>query len=116
MVEYTLEHVGINCQNADEAIRNAKLFEAMFGLTVKVGNSSVFAGPIVELNKAPGRGTNGHIALGTPDVAAAVEDLTARGFTVDPASAKYTPDGTMNVIYLTDEICGFAIHLKKTSK
>ena len=113
MVEYTLAHVGINCENEEEAIRNAKLFEALFGLTVKVGNSSVFAGTAVELNKKPGRGKHGHIAIGTPDVAAAVADLEARGFTVDPSTAKYKPDGTLNAIYITEEICGFAVHLMR---
>ena len=116
MVEYTLAHIGINCENAEEAMKGAKMFEALFGLTVKEGNSSIFAGTAVELNKKPGRGQHGHIAIGTPDVAAAVADLTERGFTVDPESAKYKPDGTLNAIYLADEICGFAVHLMRTSK
>lgn len=71
MIEYTLAHVGINCVNAEEAHKGAVLFEAMFGLTAKEGNSSVFAGKAVELMKAPYLGKNGHIAIGTPDVAAA---------------------------------------------
>ena len=25
--------------------------------------------------------------------------------------AKYKPDGTLNAIYLLDEVCGFAVHL-----
>ena len=111
MCEYFIAHVGINCENEEEAIRNAKLFEALFGLTVKVGNSSVFAGTAVELNKKPGRGKHGHIAIGTPDVAAAVADLESRGFTFIPESARYKADGTLNAIYITDEICGFAVHL-----
>lgn len=116
MVEYTLAHIGINCDSSEEALKNAALFEALFGLKVKEGNSSVFAGTAVELNKAPGRGKHGHIAIGTPDVAEAVADLTERGFHVDPASAKLRPDGTLNAIYLSDEICGFAVHLMRTSK
>lgn len=52
MIEYTLAHVGINCVNAEEAHKGAVLFEAMFGLTAKEGNSSVFAGKAVELMKA----------------------------------------------------------------
>ena len=97
MISYTLAHVGINCANAEQARKGAALFEAMFGLTMKEGNSSVFAGKAVELMKSPYLGANGHIAIGTPDVAAAV--------------AKYKADGTLNAIYLADEICGFAVHL-----
>ena len=116
MVEFTLAHIGVNCENTEEALQAAKLFEALFGLTVKEGNSSVFAGTAVELNKKPGRGKHGHFAIGTPDVAAAVADLEARGFAVLPESAKYKPDGTLNAIYLADEICGFAIHLMRNQK
>ena len=116
MAEYTLVHVGINCENSEEALKNAALFEALFGLKVKEGNTSVFAGTAVELNKAPGRGKHGHIGIGTPDVEEAMAELTAKGFRFDPASAKRRPDGTLNAIYLSDEICGFAVHLMRTSK
>ncbi len=111
MCEYYIAHVGVNCENEEEALKGAKMFEALFGLTAKNGNSSVFAGTAVEFNKKPGRGRNGHIAIGTPDVAAAVADLEARGFTFIPESARYKPDGTLNAIYITEEICGFAVHL-----
>ena len=111
MVEFTLAHVGINCANSDEAKRGAAMFEAMFGLTAREGNSSVFAGKAVELMKTPYLGKNGHIAIGTSDVAAAVADLTERGFAFNMESAKYKADGTLNEIYLADEICGFAVHL-----
>ena len=111
MIEYTLAHMGINCANAEEARKGAALLEALFGLTVREGNSSVFAGKDVELMKSPYLGKNGHIAIGTPDVAAAVEELKSRGFAFNMESAKYKADGTLNAIYLADEICGFAVHL-----
>lgn len=41
MISYTLAHVGINCANAEEARKGGVLFEAMFGLTAKEGNSSI---------------------------------------------------------------------------
>ena len=72
MIEYTFAHMGINCANAEEARKGAALLEALFGLTVREGNSSVFAGKDVELMKSPYLGKNGHIAIGTPNVAAAV--------------------------------------------
>lgn len=56
-------------------------------------------------------GKNGHIAIGTPDVAAAKAELETRGIVFNDATAKYKADGTLNAIYLSDEICGFAIHL-----
>ena len=111
MAEYTLAHVGINAVNSQDALEAAKMFELLFGLTVKEGNSSVFAGTAVEIMKAPYKGTHGHIGIGTPDVAAAQMELEAKGFAFDSTTAKYKPDGTINAIYLRDEICGFAVHL-----
>lgn len=29
----------------------------------------------------------------------------------NPSTAKYKPDGTLNAIYLLNEVCGFAVHL-----
>lgn len=113
MAEYKLAHVGINAANAEEAVQTAKMFETLFGLTVKEGNSSVFAGTAVEVMKAPYKGKNGHIGIATPDVAAAQAELESKGFVFDPDTAKHKPDGTLNAIYLKDEICGFAVHLVK---
>lgn len=111
MLKYSLAHVGINAANEDEARKAAEMFGLLFGFEVKPGNSSIFAGAGVEVMKTPYKGRNGHIAIGTPDVAAAQADLEARGFAFDQTTAKYKADGTLNAIYLTDEICGFAVHL-----
>ena len=111
MAEYTLAHIGINTENAEEAMKAAKLFELLFGFTVTEGHSSVFAGKVVELMKSPYLGKYGHIAIGTPDVAAAKAELEAKGFRFNEPSAKYKENGTLNAIYLEDEIAGFAVHL-----
>lgn len=110
MVKYSLAHIGINAANKEEAQKAAEMFHTLFGFAVKEGNSSFFSGDI-ELMKEPYMGKNGHIAIGTPDVAAAKAELEARGFAFNDATAKFKADGTLNAIYLTDEICGFAIHL-----
>ena len=113
MAEYTLAHIGVNAENEEEAMKIAETFQLLFGWEVKPGNSSVFAGTEIEVMKKDGRGTHGHIGVGTPDIQAAMADLEAKGFTFDPSSAKYKPDGTMNAIYLTGEYFGFAVHLVK---
>ena len=113
MAEYSLAHVGLNAANAEEARKIAELFQAVFGLPVTEGITSIFAGEAVEVMKTPYKGANGHIGIATPDVAAAKAELEAKGYTFDPDTAKYKPDGTLNAIYLTDEIGGFAVHLVK---
>lgn len=111
MADFTLAHIGINAENEQEARRAAALFAALFGFEIREGSSSIFAGGVVELMKTPYLGKNGHIAIGTPDVAAAKASLEARGFAFDESTAKHKPDGTLNAVYLKDEICGFAVHL-----
>ncbi|RKJ78970.1 VOC family protein [Butyricicoccus sp. 1XD8-22] len=111
MAEYSLAHIGINAANEDEARKAAELFCTIFGFALKSGNSSIFAGSGIEVMKEPYLGTNGHIAIGTPDVAAAKAELEARGYTFREDSAKYKLDGRLNAIYLDGEIGGFAVHL-----
>ena len=113
MAEFSLAHIGINAENEADALQIAELVAALFGFEVKPGNSSVFAGTAVEVMKTPYLGANGHIAIGTPDVAAAQAELEARGFAFRPETAKYKADGTLNAVDLKDEIGGFAVHLVK---
>ncbi|MSA03628.1 bifunctional 4-hydroxy-2-oxoglutarate aldolase/2-dehydro-3-deoxy-phosphogluconate aldolase [Lactonifactor sp. BIOML-A3] len=110
MLGFELKHVGINCQNEEEADLTASSFEKLFGFAKKTGNSSVFAGTAVEAMKSPYLGANGHIAIGTNSVARAVHYLESQGFTFNMDSAKYKGD-CINAIYLNGEIGGFAVHL-----
>ncbi|MBO4885025.1 MAG: bifunctional 4-hydroxy-2-oxoglutarate aldolase/2-dehydro-3-deoxy-phosphogluconate aldolase [Clostridia bacterium] len=110
MLGFELVHVGINCGNAEEASAVAKKFSALFGWPVKEGNSSDFAGAYIEAMKAPGRGRNGHLAVATNSVARAMAYLEAQGFAFDESSLKLK-NGKPAVVYLADEIGGFAIHL-----
>ena len=114
MLEYKLAHIGINSESAEESLQAAKLLEMMFGFAVKEGEISNYAGPAIEVNKGKGRGQHGHIAIGTPDVEAAMKDLESRGFRVDPTSIKVRPDGVIRLAYLETGVLGFAIHLVKT--
>ncbi|BFL46030.1 bifunctional 4-hydroxy-2-oxoglutarate aldolase/2-dehydro-3-deoxy-phosphogluconate aldolase [Lactonifactor longoviformis] len=110
MLGFELKHVGINCQNEEEADHTASSFEKLFGFAKKTGNSSVFAGTAVEAMKSPYLGANGHIAIGTNSVARAMHYLESQGFTFNMDSAKYKGD-RMTAIYLNGEIGGFAVHL-----
>lgn len=114
MIDCTLAHVGINCSGEEEARKSAALLEALFGLQINRNSAnSVFAGTAVELMKTPWFGKNGHIALAVADVAAAAAELEAQGVSCNWETAKYREDGSLSILYLTDEICGFAIHLTR---
>lgn len=107
---FELRHIGMNCENENEADAVAQAFEDIFGFRKKAGNSSIFAGTAVEAMKEPYLGAKGHIAIGTTDVAAAKEYLEGQGVKFNMDSAKYKGE-TMTAIYLEQEIGGFALHL-----
>ena len=111
MLGFKLVHVGINCENKEEAQKGAKLVSALFGLEYKPGNKSTFAGADFEFMHMPFYGKNGHIAIATnfPDRARAY--LEGCGVEFIEESAGYDDKGKLKVIYLKEEICGFAIHL-----
>ncbi len=111
MLGFTMVHVGLNCQNPEEAEAVADEFDKAFGFAKKVGNSSVFASTYMEMMKKPFRGTNGHIAIATNSVKRAIYQLARRGYEVDETSIKYNAEGVMNVAYLKHEFGGFAVHL-----
>lgn len=109
--KFELEHIGINTQNEQQAAELAGLFGKMFNLEPRHGQKSEFGGPYFECMKAPFLGTNGHIAMRTPDLEAAVAELKEKGFGFRMETAAYFEDGRLKNIYLDGEFGGFAIHI-----
>lgn len=108
---FQLAHIGINTNSPDEAEDLAKLLSVIFNLVPRHGNKSEFGGPFFECMKTPFLGTNGHIAMSTPDLTAAVEELRGKGFSFNMNTAAYSEDGTLKNIYLDGEFGGFAVHI-----
>jgi 2-dehydro-3-deoxyphosphogluconate aldolase/(4S)-4-hydroxy-2-oxoglutarate aldolase len=106
MLGFEVKHIGINTENAEEAMKAAKLFELMFGFDVAEGNSSIFCGGrSVEIMKKQYLGKNGHIAIGTNTLPRAIAYFKNRGF-------EFLEDTvTEKAAYFKDEIAGFAVHL-----
>ena len=111
MLGFTLRHIGINCDCEDTASADAAKFAALLGQAVTGSSVSFFTGSSIELMKTPGRGTNGHIAIGTNSVSRAIYHLEKRGFAFDDTSFQYDEKGNIRFAYLKDEIAGFAVHL-----
>lgn len=109
--QFELVHLGINTQNPGEAEELAKLLSLMFNLTPRHGQKSEFAGSYFECMKAPFLGTNGHAAMVTQDLDAAVEELKGKGFTFNMDTAAYDEEGRLKNVYLDGEYGGFAIHI-----
>lgn len=107
---FSFAHVGVNMPTPEASNELAERFSAAFGLPVTAGNSSHFAGNGIEIMNRPYLGAHGHIAIGTPDMDAAMAYLSTRGYTFDQKTAKYK-DGTLTAIYLCQDFGGFAVHL-----
>ncbi len=110
-LDFGLRHVGINSKDETESSATASAFERIFGLPKEDRGGAYFAGDIIEVMKKPFYGTHGHIAISTADAACAARYLEAHGVKFNWASAGYNPDGRLRVVYLQDEIGGFAVHI-----
>ena len=111
--KFELAHLGINTPDPESALELAKLLSLVFNLNPRHGQKSEFAGEYFECMKSPFLGKNGHIAMRTPDLDAAVEELRGKGFAFKMETAAYTEDGKLKNIYLDDEFGGFAIHIMR---
>ncbi|MGN1090547.1 MAG: bifunctional 4-hydroxy-2-oxoglutarate aldolase/2-dehydro-3-deoxy-phosphogluconate aldolase [Huintestinicola sp.] len=111
MLGFEMHHIGINENSEESAVKTAKVFADMFGLATKIGNSSVFAGPAIEITKVPYLGTHGHIAIGTNFIDRAVYHLEMQGVEFDRSTEKRDAKGNLKAIYVKGEFSGFAVHL-----
>lgn len=111
MLGFEIRHIGINAMDETAASGIADSFAALFGMDKKVGNSSVFVGKGFEIMKSPYLGTCGHIAVQTNSVDRAFYHLSKKGYQFNMDTAAYDAEGRMKVVYLQDEVGGFAIHL-----
>ena len=110
MLGFELRHVGMNTEDAETAMAEAKKLAVLMGWPIKEGNSSNFVGTAFEINKYMGRGVHGHLAIGTNSVKRAKWHLEQRGYKFIEESA-VIKNGKLIAIYLEDTIAGFAIHL-----
>lgn len=111
MLGFSIVHVGMDNDDAETAVAEAKKLSVLLGLPIeRESEKGMFCGPF-EVQKRRVRGAHGHIALGTLNVERAKWHLEQRGFTFDESTATYAPDGRMKFIYMNEEVCGFAFHL-----
>ena len=111
MLGFELAHVGLNAPDAETSLSLARQISRTFSLPLKEGNSSNFAGKGFEINKTPGLGANGHLAVATNSIPRAIAWLERQGVAVDMNTAKHDPGGNLLAVYLKGETGGFALHL-----
>ena len=109
---FSLLHVGINTADAPEGLAVANRFSQLFGLPVTEFPGAYFAGSLVEVIKGKYLGSMGHLAISTNDMDRAVAFLENHGAALDWSTAGYVGEA-LNVVYLKEEVGGFAIHLRR---
>ncbi len=113
LLGFALAHVGLNEETSENASKSVELFSRLFHFPVAEGQGSFFLGEKeIEIMKGPGRGEKGHLAFATNDVGRALFHLGRQG--IRPvAGTEREKDGKMILVYLDQEIAGFAIHLRQ---
>lgn len=111
MLAFELRHVGINTPDAQTADETAGAFEKLFGFKKEDRGGAYFAADYIEVMKKQFYGTHGHIAIATAHADRAAYQLERAGARFNWDSAGYNPDGRLRVVYLQDEIGGFAVHI-----
>lgn len=111
MLGFKLKHLAINCEDEAKAKATADMFTTAFNFSQREITVSYFCTEEIEVMKYNGRGTMGHIAVGTNYMDKAVAYLERKGIALDYESAQYDEKGKMNFIYLKEEFGGFAVHL-----
>lgn len=109
---FTMQHIGINGKDREEAIQIVTLFSSIFDLELRTEKKgSPFAGTCIEAMAGNGPGTHGHIAFYVENMEDAISYLEGKGVSIAHETAKRNDDGSIYVIYLEQEIGGFAIQL-----
>lgn len=108
---FELRHVGIHTNGTDECHSVANSLCSLFVSEPDDRGAAVFAGTMFEVMSAPYIGTHGHIAIACnfPDRAKAY--MERLGIAFNESTAAYDEKGKLRLIYLKEEIAGFAFHL-----
>lgn len=108
---FELAHVGINCENEEEAKDVAENISGIFRIEPRYMNSAVFAGCAVEAVKSKGWGELGHVGFFTNSIQRAMAYFESKGIELNEESIKYNKAGNITCIYLKNDIGGFAFHI-----
>lgn len=112
MLGLSICHIGINHDNEDDALKTAKMFSLLTGLSIEgETDKGMFVGTSYEILKSKGIGRCGHIAIKTNNVDRAVYHLSLKGIKFSEDAVGYNADGTRKYIYLKGEFGGFGVHL-----
>ena len=109
---FAFAHLGINQKDVAEATTTSMWLEHILK-PMWEKPTSFFTSEYVEVMKGTNLGTHGHIGIHTYDVRRALNYLSFFGFESVQGTERWDDEGTLNFIYLSPEIGGFALHLMR---
>ena len=113
MLGLTIKHIGVNEENEDGAAL-ADQFAGIFGGKVRKTFKGWFGSEYVEImSKKFKTGRHGHIGIGVNDPGRARRYYEALGYSFDDSTAGYDENGDLEIVYFSNEVGGFALHIVK---
>jgi len=110
MLNFKVLHLGINCNNENEANDVADELCNMFDLNKNDTGKAFFAGEMAEVMKEPFLGKNGHLAIQTDNVERAMYYFDRKGYEFDEP---IMDSKGIVAVYFKGEVGGFAFHLRR---
>lgn len=114
--DFTVGHVGINANTADNATKVTDRIAELFESDKRETPIAFFSGNLVEVMKVPFVGTHGHICVDTCDLKRAMAMLERKGIEFDEENRFFDAKGNLITAYMKEEIGGFAFHIRQRPK
>ena len=110
---FELAHIGIHTEDAEESKQVAHKLARLFIQEVKESPEAYFVGDMAEVVKRKLTGEKGHLAIATHNMNRAIAYLHSISVEIDKTTEMYNEKGELEVVYLKEEVGGFAIALKR---
>lgn len=104
-------HVGLNSKDRDEALVFASRLSSLFRMPMIETHRSFLIGDLAEVMMLPYYGAHGHMGVRTRNLRLAMGYLKRKGVEFNMATYEENEDGIPKIVYLKEEIGGFAVHL-----
>lgn len=109
-------HLGMNSRDRDDALTKAKTLSSLFGVPMIETRRSFLIGDLAEVMMLPYLGYHGHMGVHTNNLRLAMAYLKRKGVELNMATYEENADGEPVIVYLNEEVGGFAIHLTQAPR
>lgn len=116
VMDFSVGHVGVNAGTEENAVQVSNTLSKLFNAPIRDAGSAFFVGDLAEVMKVPFLGTNGHLCVDTRDLRRAMALLVRNGAKFEEKDYMYDANGKLVGAYISEEVGGFAVHLRQRPK